>query len=166
MSEEKNKDALEKVRELTVNLLLEVKGAALRAGANPLKHIDQIQTRVMVAARTSASVEEWYTTLARKLQLGAPSSSASSVLESLVVEVRDTIGSAGFLDMVEREHGYLIALMRLAHERVREARDAQRAARETRKTIAETKAMITEDFEKGLAGLEELHGIEFEEEES
>lgn len=116
MQNEKNENATEETRKLLTDLLLEVKFATIRAGANPYKHIEQIQTRMQVAARQCASVEEWYTTLARKLSIGPPSSETAAILADLVGLVRDTIGASGFLDLIEKEHGYLIALMRLAHE--------------------------------------------------
>lgn len=111
---------METWRLLTAGALLDLRSAYLKAGASPLKHWDQILDRMRAAARTSASVEEWHTSMCRSLQLGAPSSSASSAL----AELRATVGSArgSWLDMIDREHGLLMAMARLEAERRKNAR--------------------------------------------
>lgn len=121
--------AKERARELVIDLLLDVKSAYIRAGANPVKHIEQIQDRMRAAARQCSSVEEWWTTISRKLGLGAPSSSASSTVAELAGHARDTLGQGAFLDLIEREHGYLIAEMRVAHEEARADREGGRRPR-------------------------------------
>lgn len=119
--------ALERARELTIGILLEVKHAYLRAGANAVRHIEQIQDRVRAAARTTAGPEEWYTALATRLHLGPPSSSTSSLLADLAGLVRDgELRASEYLDLVEREHGYLIAEMRVAAEEERANRGGMR----------------------------------------
>lgn len=111
---------METWRVMTAMVLLDVRSAYLKAGASPLKHWDQILDRMRAAARTSGSVEEWHTSMCRSLQLGATSNSASSLL----VELRTHVGSArgAWLDMIEREHGLLMAMARLEAERRKEAR--------------------------------------------
>lgn len=108
-------DEMERWREATTGVMLDLRSAYLRAGASPLKHWDQLLDRMRAAARTAASVEEWHTSMSRSLQLGAPSNSASSALADL----RALVGAARteWLDMIDREHGLLIAMARLEAER-------------------------------------------------
>lgn len=105
----------ERWRELLVTVLLEVRAAYLDAGGKVLTHWDQIQDRLRGAARTSESVEQWYTALARSLQLSTLTRAGSSS----VVELVEAVGMDrdAFLRMIEEEHGYLIALARVTLER-------------------------------------------------
>jgi hypothetical protein len=103
---------------LTVTVLLEIRRAYLAVGGSPLRHWDQITDRLRAAARTTASVPEWTTAMHRSLQLGAPSSSASSAIEALTIAVVE-VGAPAWLDLLEREHGYVIARTRLAVEQRR-----------------------------------------------
>lgn len=119
-----NEETKEAWRNLLVLVLLDLRAAYLAAGASPLKHWDQLLDRMRASSRTSSSVEEWHTSMCRSLQLGAPSSAASSTLSELVL----TVGPyrSELLDLVEREHGYLMAKARLEAERRKDARDAAR----------------------------------------
>lgn len=112
---------LEKLRTLTVEVLLTVRAAYLAAGGNPLKHYDQIENRMRSAARRSQTPEEWTTALYRGLQLPAPSSSGSRALVDLAAFVAEQRCAVAWLDLIEREHGYLMAMMRLCAEQRREA---------------------------------------------
>lgn len=103
------------VRE-TVGLLLDLRRAYLQAGASPMKHWDQILDRMRASARTSSSVPEWVTGMSRALQLGSPSKALSSAIERLTIAVVE-VGAATWLDLIEREHGYLMARARLESER-------------------------------------------------
>ena len=127
-----NEDVKETLRNLTVLVLLDLRAAYLAAGASPLRHWDQLLDRLRAAARTSAGVEEWHSAMCRSLQLPAPSSSACSALDELVM----TVGPlrSEWLDLLEREHGYLLAKSRLEAERRRDARDAN-AKGETGETM-------------------------------
>jgi hypothetical protein len=120
-------DARQKERlvTLTVESLLTLRSAYLRTGqANALKHWDILQSRARAAARTTASPEEWATKLQRDLQIPSLSSLASSVLVELVHVVTELGARSEWLDLIEREHGYLIALARLTAEKRKEERDA------------------------------------------
>jgi hypothetical protein len=114
--------ARERLVTLTVEVLLALRAAYLRTGqANALKHWDILQNRARAAARTTASPEEWATKLQRDLQIASLSSSASSVVVELVHEVTERNARGEWLDLIEREHGYLIALARLTAEKRKEA---------------------------------------------
>lgn len=116
--------------DLTVTYLLDVRAMYLAAGANPLKHWDQLQSRLMAAARSSTTASEWGTRLLRGLQIGSPSSSTSSALVALV----DAVGpdSRDWLDLIEREYGLVLAKARLESER----RRTERAERGTLPVVA------------------------------
>ena len=117
--------AKERLRTQTVEVLLEFRAAYLASpGANALKHWDQLQERLRAAARTTASPEEWATKMRRDLNLGASSSSGSRALIDLVHEVTERSARREWLDLLEREHGYLIALARLTAEKRKETKDA------------------------------------------
>lgn len=121
--DEQQKRVLER---LTVDLLMEIRAAYLATpGCSALKHWDQLQSRMRVASRTCASVQEWVTAMHRGLQLPAPRSSTSSVIQALVNEV-DIMqrGQVAWLDLVEREYACLLSRCRLEAERRRDARDA------------------------------------------
>lgn len=114
-------------RGLLVLVLLDLRAAYLADGGNVLRHWDQLLDRMRAAARTSSSMEEWHTSMCRSLQLGAPSSAASSTLSELVATVG--IYRSEALDLVEREHGYLMAKARLEAERRKDARDELAASK-------------------------------------
>lgn len=52
----------------------------------------------------------------RALQLSSPSSALSSEIETLTITVVE-VGAPAWLDLLEREHGYIIARARLEAER-------------------------------------------------
>lgn len=107
---------LDELRDKTVNLLLEMRAAYLANGANALKHWDQIHDRMRAAARTTTTVEEWTSAMLRGLQLSAPSSSISSRAVELSDDVVAQGAKTAWLDLLEREHAYLIAMARLEAE--------------------------------------------------
>lgn len=117
--------AKEKLRTLTVEVLLELRNAYLRDGANPLKHWEQLQNRMRSASRRSRTPEEWATMIARGLQLRAFGSSGSQALIDLVAVVAEQGCAAEWLDLVEREYGFLMALTRRCAEQRREAKDKE-----------------------------------------
>jgi len=112
----------------TVAVILAVRAQYLAAGASPLKHWDQIQDRVRAAAATSRDVATWTTSLARSLGLGAPDSNRSSATSRLARVVEEDATSDRWLDLVEEEHAYLMALARLEAERRQEERKRARSA--------------------------------------
>lgn len=102
----------ERVRAATVAFLDEARREHLRTtGASALKQYETLTSRARSAARTCENAREWATQVLRKLQVRAPSNSTSSAMRALA----DEVGSrdAEWLDMVERELGYLIAEVRL-----------------------------------------------------
>lgn len=111
----------EAARKATVAVLTAVRYEYLRGGANPLKHWDQIQDRMRAAARTSVSVPEWVTALARGLQLGAP----DEVRTTAIARLDEAVGGEAreWLDLVESEHAYLIALTRLRAQEAKAERE-------------------------------------------
>jgi hypothetical protein len=60
----------------------------------------------------------------RTLQLGAPRTSSSTSFRELADYVRERKAARTWLDLVEREYGYLIASARAAAEARKEARHA------------------------------------------
>lgn len=116
----------ELLRQRTVSVLLAVRNEYLNAGANPLKHWDQIQDRLRAAARTSADVPGWITALSRSLNLTAPSRARCSATEALQSEASGC--ASEWLDLVEAEHGYLMAMAMLEADKKRAARAAEKEA--------------------------------------
>lgn len=118
-------DGRTRLEGLTVTLLLELRREYLAAGASALKHWDQLQSRMLAAARTTDSVPEWLSSMCRALQLGAPLSSTCSAASALQRAVLADGGRAAeWLDLLEREHAFLIASARLEAERRKETKDA------------------------------------------
>jgi hypothetical protein len=111
----------EKLVTLTVEVLLVMRSAYLgTAGASALKNWDILQSRMRSAARTTASPEEWATKLQRDLQIPSLTSSSCRALVDLVHEVTERGCRSEWLDLLDREHGYLIALTRLTAEKRKE----------------------------------------------
>lgn len=118
-----------KLEDLTVAVLLATRREYLASPqCNALKHWDQLQDRMRSAARTSATAEEWATSLRRGLRLAAPSRDSSACLEALVAEVRDETTGRAFLELVEARHAYLLARARVQAEEAKAARAAERQA--------------------------------------
>ena len=114
----------EKLRSLTVEFLLAARAAYLATPqANALKHWEQLQNRVLSAARRSATADEWTTAVLRGLQVTSLASSGSSSLHDLCAVVREHDAATEWLDLIQRETGLLFAMARLAAE-------ARKAARE------------------------------------
>jgi len=135
MNDEKRRE----LRKLTVSLLVDLRAEYLAAGASPLKHWDQLQDRLRVAARTSETFAQWATMLDRLLGLGAPSKARSSA----TVTLADAIGveHTAFLVMVEEDTGLIMALARQEAER-RKSAVADRL-REEAELEAEARAAMT-----------------------
>lgn len=114
------------LRDATVMWLLAVRWEYLATGANPLKHWTQIQDRLLASARRAVDVATLTTLVSRGLGLAAPSveraESAVYLAELVGVE------SCAWLDLIESEHGHLMALARVRAE----ARSALRKERTER----------------------------------
>jgi hypothetical protein len=108
----------ERLRNKTVEVILVVRAAYLRTpNANVLKHWDQLQSRIRAAARTTSSPEEWVTCLSRTLQLSAPNVECSSATCALADDVHELGAASEWLQLVEDEYGYLLALTRSVAEK-------------------------------------------------
>lgn len=123
----------ERLRTLTVEVLLTVRAAYLAEGNNALKHWTRITDRMRGACRTSENPEEWYSTILRTLQIqSAPSLASSRCLLELADYVRERGCAEDWLDLIEREWGLVIAIMRDAAEKKAEARNKQEEAENVR----------------------------------
>ena len=114
----------ERLRSLTVEALMDIRSAHLANGANPLSHWDQLQSRMRSAARTTANPEEWLTSIRKHLAIQAcpnPDSSRSS--RDLADYVREQSCAREWLDLIEAEHGYLMAVCRGTAEQRKEQRN-------------------------------------------
>jgi len=105
----------------TRDMILEVRRMCLQRGASPLKLWDLLHDRTRAASRTCANAQELATNLMRNLQIAAPSSRLSHSMAAMAEAVR-VVGDAPWLDLLEREHGYVIAVARLEAERRRDGR--------------------------------------------
>lgn len=103
----------EEKREATIKLLGALRSQHLKSpSCSPLKHWEQLATRSRAAARTSANLPEWITSMCRTLQLDTPDnwvSGACLALQSLLPNQRDV---DEWLEMVDRENGFLMATLR------------------------------------------------------
>lgn len=112
----------ERLRTMTVELLLDLRAQYLRTpGCNVLKHWDQLTTRMRTCAAMTANPDEWATLMLRKLQVPSPSRRSSDSLMSLSHAVRELGAASEWLDLIEREHGFLIASARQISEQRRDA---------------------------------------------
>lgn len=110
---------LERLRTMTVELVLEIRAAYLRAGGSPLKHWDQLQSRMRSATARAANPDEWETMMGRGLQLGAPSKGRCRALLDLGSTVRELGAQREWLRMMDREAGLILAMTRAASEQRR-----------------------------------------------
>jgi hypothetical protein len=124
-----DEEQLERLRTLTVEVILALRGMYLReyGGSVAMKHWEHLQTRALSAARRSANPDEWVTLMLRGLRLlnVAPSKACSRVSVDLGALVREMGAQQQWLDMVEREIGLLMAMSRLAAEKKQEERDGK-----------------------------------------
>lgn len=111
----------EALRTRTVNVLLGLRAQYLADGGSPMKHWQQIHDRMRMAAATTASVPEWVTEMQRALQISTPNSKLSTSILELATEC-ETIADPDFLDLIEEEHGYIMALARAEAEDRKEQR--------------------------------------------
>lgn len=111
----------EAVREAAVTLVLEARREYLAAGASPLSHWDHLHDRLLVAVRTSETMDQAVTAYRRGLRLGAPSSGSSAAMMGAVRAADADAREA--LDLIETEIGLVIAMARLESERRRDARE-------------------------------------------
>lgn len=117
-----SKDRAEDLRKQTIALILELRAAYLKAGGNTLDHWDQLLTRCRRAASQSVGVESWFSLISRGMRLGAPGSSLSSELQSLIALV--AADANDWLRMLEDETPALMARCRHLAEQRRASRDA------------------------------------------
>lgn len=110
------------VRDRVVAVLLAVRNRYLQQGAATIKHWTQLHERVRAAARSSATIAEWISQLERSLAMAGVDKAICSATVALVEAVGSEHGA--FLDLIEREHGYLMAL-------TRQAADQERARKQT-----------------------------------
>lgn len=110
------------VRGHLVEYVLEVRRDYLASGASALTHWTQIEQRLRASARTTATAAEWASDVARRLRLPAASRDRSSVMTEIVASTGDR--HRAFLDLVQRETPYVIALARVEADRIRQDRDA------------------------------------------
>lgn len=135
----------ERLRTLTVELVLAVRAEYLRSGhGNVLKHWEQLETRLRAAAATCSSPEELGTRYARSLQLVALSKGASQVLSELADYVREHGCAIDWLQLIESESAYLMALARLQSEARKEQREAANISREAIEEAAERNGIEVE----------------------
>lgn len=106
-------EKVEARRQATIKLLGALRSQYLKTpSCSPLKHWEQLATRSRAAARTSAGLEEWLTSMCRTLQIDTPDSwvsGAALALQSHLASQRDV---DEWLEMVDRENGFLMATLR------------------------------------------------------
>lgn len=122
------------VEQKVVAWVLMVRAVYLATGASPLKHWDQIQERIRMAARTSETVAEWVTSVVRSLGLPAPGKECSSATVDLIAAVPAGESSV-FFDHVESEYSYIMALARLESERRASERKARHVNRDDEASV-------------------------------
>lgn len=119
-----NDDDRNAVIAAAVALLLEVRKQYLAAGANPLRHWDQILSAWKVASRINGTIPGFFAQLCKGLRLGAPSSSVSLASETLRTAAS---GCAERLAVTElnRMAAAILARARVVSEARRDARDKE-----------------------------------------
>ncbi len=114
----------ERIEQATIDWILAARAEYLAGGAKVLSHWDALHTRLRAGASTSCDVATWCTSVARGLRLEAPSMVRARATQDLARAVGDHAST--WLQMLETEHGYLMAMARLQAEKRRKDRDALR----------------------------------------
>jgi len=91
---------------------------------NPMKHWDQLTDRMRACARRAIGLEDWITMMLRSLQIASVDARFSSDVIALRVHVIKH-GATAWLDLIDREWGYLQALARVEAERRRDLREQE-----------------------------------------
>lgn len=121
-----SEDEKERLRNKTVEVLLELRSMYLQQPHKSiLKHWEMLQDRMRAAARTTSNPEEWATDMVRSLKAGSASSHFSTALRSLADDVRERKAAREWLQLVEDEWGYLMAVARGVSESRKEAKEAE-----------------------------------------
>lgn len=107
----------------TVSVVLAARQQYLAAGANPLKHWDQIETAMRRASASSVTLAQWITRFSRRLLIAAPSKLLSSAIAELRAAVAD---GRGWIRGVEEEAPFLIASARVEAERIADEKKLER----------------------------------------
>ena len=118
-------EKLERIREATVLLILDLRAQYLANGASALTHWDQIATRMQSSIRQASTIDTWFSLMMRKLQIQAPSSNSAYSISALKTAVGSELME--WRRIVEKEAGALLAQARLAAEQRRADRDARLA---------------------------------------
>ena len=108
----------DKIRTALVEFILAARRRYLRTygSAVVLKHWDQLQGRMLSAARRSGTADEWTTAVLRGLQLSTTMDKAGAQTVWDLSKVAQSYGHREVLDIVERETGLLMAMARLITE--------------------------------------------------
>ena len=116
-----NEAQAERARTGLVEFILAVRRRYLKAygSAVVMKHWDQIQGRVLSAARRSGTVDEWCTLVLRGLQLPTTLDRLGVATVWELAKTGKDVGHREELDIVERETGLLMAMARLIVENQR-----------------------------------------------
>ena len=111
----------EAVRDAAVSLMMETRSEFLASGANPMSHWDQLHDRLLVAMRSSETVETLVTAWRRGLRLGSPSLGCATAAQQLA-ETADA-DAQEMIEMLESELGLIMARARLEAERRKAAKE-------------------------------------------
>jgi len=112
---------IDEMRTLTVDVVLDMRRRYLQTtGCSVLKHWAQIQNRMRIATRTSATPQEWFTRFCDSLHLPCADIPASLAFSRLSEYVEGRKLCSKWLDLIEEEYGAIMAMARLAVEKEEE----------------------------------------------
>lgn len=127
-----NEEKKEALRQRTVEVILSLRAAYLQTpGCQPLRHWQQLHDRMRMSARTCESVAEWITRMQRSLGIATPGPALSRAIVQLSDET-EVIPDPEWLDLIDKEHAYIMALARLEAEDRKEKRELEKLADTTR----------------------------------
>jgi len=106
----------EELRAKTVSVVMGLRRLYLAGGASPLKHWDQITSRLRSAARRTSTVSAWATAMLKGLALNGPDSSISSDLVELERMARE-VGERTWIRQLEGEYSLVIAEAQIEAQR-------------------------------------------------
>lgn len=120
---------------LTVELLLAIRADLLAAGANPMSHWEQLQTRLERACKTADTLDAWFSVLCRSLSIPTASRNSVSAFSLLTTQVEAWACEGEWIAEMQRTIPALVAQTRLRAEDRKAASAARR--KEVREEIEE-----------------------------
>lgn len=107
-----NQERKQKLESLLTDMILCLRSDFLKAGANPMDHWTQLESRCRAAAMQCETMSEWCSAVQRRLRISSLGKDSLRSLVSLCEWTDEHDAADDALDLITRNHALLIALAR------------------------------------------------------